>query len=55
MTSQDFQDLFDKDKSDLIHHSILPTGICLLKVNNRNIKTRCEIFLKLAIETPERR
>ena len=28
-------------------------GIYLLKVNNRNIKTRCEICSKLTIKTPE--
>ena len=32
-----------------------PTGIYLLKVNNRNIRTRCEICSKSAIKTPERR
>ena len=33
----------------------IPTGIYLLKVNNRNTKTRCEICSKLTIKTPERR
>ena len=32
-----------------------PAGTYLLKVNNRNTKTRCEICLKLTIKTPERR
>ena len=32
-----------------------PAGIYLLKVNNRNTKTRCEICSKLTINTPERR
>ena len=32
-----------------------PTNICLLKVNNRNIRKRCEICSKLTIKTPERR
>ena len=32
-----------------------PTGIYMLKVNNRNIRTRCEIFSKLTIKIPERR
>ena len=31
-----------------------PAGIYLLKVNNRNNRTRCEICLKLTIKTPER-
>ena len=32
-----------------------PAGIYLLKVNNRNIRARCEICSKLTIKTPERR
>ena len=32
-----------------------PDGIYLLKVNNRNTRTRCEICSKLRIKTPERR
>ena len=32
-----------------------PVGIYLLKVKNRNTRTRCEICLKLTIKTPERR
>ena len=32
-----------------------PAGIYLLKVNNRNARTRCEICSKLTIKTPERR
>ena len=31
------------------------TGIYLLKVNNRNTRTRCEMCLKLTRKTPERR
>ena len=31
----------------------LPAGIYLLKVNNRNTRTRCEICSKLTIKTPE--
>ena len=30
-------------------------GINVLKVNNRNTTTRCEIYAKLTIKTPERR
>ena len=30
------------------------TSIYLLKVNNRNTRTRCEICSKLTIKTPER-
>ena len=32
-----------------------PVDISLLKVNDRNTRTRCEIYLKLTIKTPERR
>ena len=32
----------------------IPGGIYLLKVNNGNTRTRCEIFSKLMIKTPER-
>ena len=32
-----------------------PVGIYLLKVNNRNTRTRREICSKLTIKTPERR
>ena len=35
--------------------SIYPAGIYLLKVNNRNNRTRCEICSKLTIKIPERR
>ena len=41
--------------NDYIILILLPAGIYLLKVNNRNTKTRCEICLKLLIKTPERR
>ena len=30
-----------------------PAGIYLLKVNNRNTRTRCEICSRLTIQTPE--
>ena len=36
-------------------HQTVPAGIYLLKVNNRNTRTRCEICSKLTIKTPERR
>ena len=32
-----------------------PAGIYVLKVNNRNTRTSCEICSKLTIKTPERR
>ena len=34
---------------------LFPAGICLLKVNNKNIRTGCEIRLKLTIKLSERR
>ena len=44
------KNLYKGDKS----HAI-PASIYLLKVNNRNTKTRCEIYSKLTIKTPEPR
>ena len=35
--------------------SLFPGGTYLLKVNNGNTRTICEICLKLTIKTPERR
>ena len=32
-----------------------PVGNYMFKVNNRNTRTRCEIYSKLTIKTPERR
>ena len=38
-----------------IWFSYYPAGIYLLKVYNRNTKTRCEICSNLTVKTPERR
>ena len=38
-----------------LYGEIFPAGIYLLKVNNRNTRTRSEICSKLAIKTQERR
>ena len=35
--------------------SVILVGIYLLKVNKKNIRTRCEICSKLTIKIPERR
>ena len=40
--------------SDQNHLRLFPTGIYLLKVNNRNTRARFEICTKLTIKTPER-
>ena len=40
---------------NLTHKAFSPTDIYLLKVNNRNTRTRCEICSKLTIKIPERR
>ena len=40
---------------DLISIGRKPAGIYLLKINNRNSRTRCEICSKLTIKTAERR
>ena len=37
------------------HMKSFPVGIYLLKVNNRNIRIRCEICSTLTIKTPEQR
>ena len=42
-------------RHDFLHVDAYPVGIYLLKVNNRNTRTRCEICSKLTIKTPERR
>ena len=42
-----------KSKTNTFDESINPAGIYLLKVNNRNTRTRCEICSKLAIKTPK--
>ena len=39
----------------MVHVNAFPCGIYLLKVNNRNTRTRCEISSKLTIKTPEQR
>ena len=45
------KDLLTKNAS----YNSFPAGIYLLKVNNRNTRTRCVICSKLTIKTPERR
>ena len=44
-----------KSKANTFDESIKPAVIYLLKVNNRNTRTRCEKYSKLTIKTPERR
>ena len=39
----------------ILKMSLTLAGIYLLKVNNKNTRTRCEICSKLAIKIPERR
>ena len=43
----------DYDKRDKSFGNL--GGICLLKVNNRNTRTKCKICLELTIKTPELR
>ena len=38
-----------------IGNNYFPAAIYLLKVNNRNTRTRCKICSKLTIKAPERR
>ena len=42
-------------KKDVNGFQLIPVGIYLLKVNERNTTTRCEICSKLTIKTPGRR
>ena len=42
-------------KAFLTFLKLNPTGIYLLKVNNRNTRVRCGICSELIIKTPERR
>ena len=42
-------------KKCFFFQEMFPAGIYLLKVNNRNTRTRCEICSKLTIKIPERR
>ena len=46
---------FTKDLFSIIIFFYFAVGIYLLKVNNRNTRTRCEICSKLLIKIPERR
>ena len=47
---------FDNVKKTIkIHFSMIPAGIYLLEVNNRNTRIRYEICSKLTIERSERR
>ena len=39
----------------LKYEDSFPANIYLLKFHNRNSRTRCEIYSKLTIKTPERR
>ena len=39
----------------LVINVVHPAGIYLLKLNNRDTRTRCETCLKLTTNTPERR
>ena len=50
-----YQSAHDLKATDALVHvmCIVPAGIYLLKVNNRNSRTRCEISTKLTIKTPE--
>ena len=44
-----------KFMKQLASHAYIPASIYLLKVNNKNTRTRCEICSKLTIKTTERR
>ena len=50
-----YEFLFNSDIKIFKEKRIIPAGIYLFKVNNRNTKTRCKICSKLTIKIPERR
>ena len=43
----------EKTRTAIDQNNDIPAGIYLLKVNNRNTGTRCEIYSKLTIKIPE--
>ena len=50
-----FSGVFDALNGFHIFFWCFPVGICLLKVNNSNTRTRCETCSKLKTKTPEQR
>ena len=42
------------DGISIKQHSSMPAGNYMFKVNDRNFRTRCEIYSKLTVKTPER-
>ena len=53
--SEELTEIKHINKTLKTERSLSPDGIYLLKVNNRNIRERCEICSKLTMKTPERR
>ena len=53
--SSSFSCLLMKVRESEVYAKHIPAGIYLLKVNNRNTRTKCEICSKLTIKTSERR
>ena len=47
--------MFDRVINTPLTYRDIPARIYLLKVHNRNTRTRCETCSKLTLETPERR
>ena len=54
-TDQWFSKAFNKFCGVLNLQDMYPVGIYLLKINNKNTRTRCEICSKLTITISERR
>ena len=46
---------FSRKSTVLVEVYLSPVGIYLLKVNNRNTRTKCKICSKFTIRTAERR
>ena len=55
LTSSFYRGPLNKVRECQVEKCATPAGISLLKVNNRNTRTRCKICLKVTMKTPERR
>ena len=55
LTADDCPECFPECLQKILSlRGLFPAGIHLLKINNRNTRTRCEICSKLTIKTSER-
>ena len=54
-TATQYEKMVGKFETNFVAERVFPVGIYLIKVNNRNIRKRCEICSKLIIKAPGRR